>query len=79
MLKPMKQIVRVDLSSELDKLKQLKMRSHGVQTRCISSTLIISSRYPVTLENEIYFMSVLDNTALLKGGANEFYGTSYAK
>jgi len=70
---------RVDLSSELDKLKQLKNATVHMEFKPDASAPRFYNLFSVssdTKENEYFTMSVLDNTALIEGrGANgeQFY------
>ena len=70
---------RVDLSSELDKLKQLKNTTVHMEFKPDASAPRFYNLFSVssdTKENEYFTMSVLDNTALIEGrGANgeQFY------
>lgn len=70
---------RVDLSSELDKLKQLKNATIHMEFKPDASAPRFYNLFSVssdTKENEYFTMSVLDNTALIEGrGANgeQFY------
>lgn len=70
---------RVDLSSELDKLKQLKNATVHMEFKSDASAPRFYNLFSVssdTKENEYFTMSVLDNTALIEGrGANgeQFY------
>ena len=70
---------RVDLSSELDKLKQLKNATVHMEFKPDASSPRFYNLFSVssdTKENEYFTMSVLDNTALIEGrGANgeQFY------
>ena len=70
---------RVDLSSELDKLKQLKNATVHMEIKPDASAPRFYNLFSVssdTKENEYFTMSVLDNTALIEGrGANgeQFY------
>ncbi|WP_247917593.1 SIALI-17 repeat-containing surface protein [Streptococcus oralis] len=70
---------RVDLSSELDKLKQLKNATDHMEFKPDASAPRFYNLFSVssdTKENEYFTMSVLDNTALIEGrGANgeQFY------
>ena len=70
---------RVDLSNELDKLKQLKNATVHMEFKPDASAPRFYNLFSVssdTKENEYFTMSVLDNTALIEGrGANgeQFY------
>ena len=70
---------RVDLSNELDKLKQLKNATVHMEFKPDTSAPRFYNLFSVssdTKENEYFTMSVLDNTALIEGrGANgeQFY------
>ena len=70
---------RVDLSSELNKLKQLKNATVHMEFKPDASAPRFYNLFSVssdTKENEYFTMSVLDNTALIEGrGANgeQFY------
>ena len=70
---------RVDLSSELDKLKQLKNATVHMEFKPDASAPRFYNLFSVssdTKENEYFTMSILDNTALIEGrGANgeQFY------
>ena len=70
---------RVDLSSELDKLKQLKNATVHMEFKPDASAPRFYNLFSAssdTKENEYFTMSVLDNTALIEGrGANgeQFY------
>ena len=70
---------RVDLSNELDKLKQLKNATVHMEFKPDASAPRFYNLFSVssdTKENEYFTMSVLDNTALVEGrGANgeQFY------
>ena len=70
---------RVDLSNELDKLKQLKNATVHLEFKPDASAPRFYNLFSVssdTKENEYFTMSVLDNTALIEGrGANgeQFY------
>ena len=70
---------RVDLSSELNKLKQLKNATVQMEFKPDASAPRFYNLFSVssdTKENEYFTMSVLDNTALIEGrGANgeQFY------
>ncbi|HGQ9519022.1 TPA: LPXTG-anchored neuraminidase NanA [Streptococcus pneumoniae] len=70
---------RVDLSSELDKLKKLKNATVHMEFKPDASAPRFYNLFSVssdTKENEYFTMSVLDNTALIEGrGANgeQFY------
>ncbi|EIC79397.1 SIALI-17 repeat-containing surface protein [Streptococcus oralis] len=70
---------RVDLSSELDKLKQLQNATVHMEFKPDASSPRFYNLFSVsseTKENEYFTMSVLDNTALIEGrGANgeQFY------
>ena len=70
---------RVDLSSELDKLKQLQNATVHMEFKPDASAPRFYNLFSVssdTKENEYFTMSVLDNTALIEGrGANgeQFY------
>lgn len=70
---------RVDLSNELDKLKQLKNATVHMEFKPDASAPHFYNLFSVsseTKENEYFTMSVLDNTALIEGrGANgeQFY------
>lgn len=70
---------RVDLSNELDKLKQLKNVTVHMEFKPDASAPRFYNLFSVssdTKENEYFTMSVLDNTALIEGrGANgeQFY------
>ena len=65
---------RVDLSNELDKLKQLKNATVHMEFKPDASAPRFYNLFSVssdTKENEYFTMSVLDNTALIEGrGAN---------
>ena len=61
---------RVDLSSELDKLKQLKNATVHMEFKPDASAPRFYNLFSVssdTKENEYFTMSVLDNTALIEG------------
>ena len=61
---------RVDLSSELDKLKQLKNATIHMEFKPDASAPRFYNLFSVssdTKENEYFTMSVLDNTALIEG------------
>ena len=70
---------RVDLSNELEKLKQLKNATVHMEFKPDASSPRFYNLFSVsseTKENEYFTMSVLDNTALIEGrGANgeQFY------
>jgi len=70
---------RVDLSNELDKLRQLKNATVHMEFKPDASAPRFYNLFSVssdTKENEYFTMSVLDNTALIEGrGANgeQFY------